>query len=363
MTSPRFINLVSFLAIMATAAPSGHAQNIAAPPSTPPDMSLLRQIREKIIAASERRNGTAMEKYSTPLPGHAPVTFTMIPIEGGVFTMGSPESEANRNDDEGPQVEVKIEPFWMGQHEVTWDEFLKFMFPKMPRHRDGSLSYPKPDTKLVDLVARPTEPYVDMSFGMGQEGGFPAICMTHHTANKYCEWLSAQTGHFYRLPTEAEWEYACRAGTDTAYSFGDDPGQLNDYAWHFLNSDFKYQFVGQKKPNPWGLHDMHGNVIEWTLDQYAADRYANSDGTPWLKSSTGYPHVARGGSWDDDPQDLRSATRRQSHEGWKQQDPQLPKSIWYHTDAHWLGFRLVRPLNVPSPEDMKDYWYNGVEDD
>ncbi|MEM7145658.1 MAG: SUMF1/EgtB/PvdO family nonheme iron enzyme, partial [Verrucomicrobiota bacterium] len=294
------------------------------------DMELVNKIREKIIAETKITSEDKMEEYTAAIPDYPNVEYTMVPIKGGTFTMGSPDSESDRNEDEGPQVEIEIKPFWMGKHEVTWDEYIKFMLPELPRNKDGTLASPKDDATIVELVGRPTEPYQEMSFGMGQDG-YPAICMTQHAANKYCEWLSAQTGHFYRLPTEAEWEYACRAGTDTAYSFGDDPSKLDDYAWYFANSDFQYQQVGQKKPNPWGLHDMHGNVIEWTLDQYAPDQYATLGNGPitgpWLKSTTPYPHVARGGSWDDDPQDLRSAVRRQSHENWKQQDPQLPKSI------------------------------------
>ena len=152
-------------------------------------------------------------------------------------------------------------PFWMQAHEVTWDEYRLFMFAT----QGGEIAH---KDELVDAVSRPTKPYVEMSFGMGIDG-FPAISMTQHAANKYAEWLSARTGEFYRLPTEAEWEYACRAGTTTEFHFGDDASQLGDYAWYAANSEGKYQKVGTKKPNAWGLYDMLGNVMEWTLDQYA----------------------------------------------------------------------------------------------
>jgi formylglycine-generating enzyme required for sulfatase activity len=190
--------------------------------------------------------------------------------------------------------------------------------------------------------------------------------MTHHAAMTYCKWLSAKTGKFYRLPTEAEWEYACRAGTTTAYSFGDDPKLLKDYAWTANNSDFKYQKVGKKKPNPWGLHDMHGNVLEWCLDQYedSYSRYKDAvTESPWFRATTPYPHATRGGSYDDTAEMLRSAARRASDRLWKMTDPQLPKSVWYHSDAKFIGFRLVRPLKVPTPEEMRKYWTSGVEKD
>ncbi|HIM23422.1 MAG TPA: formylglycine-generating enzyme family protein, partial [Verrucomicrobia bacterium] len=211
---------------------------------------------------------------------------------------------------------------------------------------------------VSDAVARPTTPYVKMSFGMGTEG-FPAISMTQHAANTYCKWLTAKTGHYYRLPTEAEWEYACRAGTTTMYSFGDDPALIDEYAWHDGNSDSKYQKVGTKKSNTWGLHDMHGNVSEWTLDQFVPDIYATFKDTisnPFKYGNSLYPRVARGGSWMDKPEQLRSAVRIASSAEWKLQDPQLPKSIWYHTDAQFLGFRVIRPLIVPSAQDMHKYW-------
>jgi len=218
--------------------------------------------------------------------------------------------------------------------------------------------------KVSDAVSRPTKPYVEMSFGMGRDG-YPAISMTQHAANKYCEWLSAKTGQFYRLPTEAEWEYACRAGTTTAYSFGDDASKLGDYAWFEKNSDVKYQKIGRKKPNLWGLYDMHGNVAEWCLDQYTPnyEQFVSGAVDPWVKATKPYPHAVRGGSWDDPLEKLRTAARRASDKSWKMQDPQLPKSIWYHTDAQFLGFRMVRPLKVPPAEEMDKYWNSGVEKD
>jgi formylglycine-generating enzyme required for sulfatase activity len=195
-----------------------------------------------------------------------------------------------------------------------------------------------------------------MSFAMGK-GDYPAICMTQHAARTFCNWLSAKTGRYYRLPTEAEWEYACRAGTTTAYSFGDDPDDLEDFAWFYDNSDDTYQEVGQKKPNPWGLYDMHGNVSEWVLDQYVTDIAGTDNRTdPLAIPLELYPRVVRGGGWDDDPDLLRSAARKGSDPEWKKQDPQIPRSIWYHTDARSVGFRVVRPLVEPSSEDKANKW-------
>jgi formylglycine-generating enzyme required for sulfatase activity/mono/diheme cytochrome c family protein len=327
--------------------------------AAPDELTISKQIHERIVAAGGPATEAEMKNYTTTIPGTS-VSYEMIPIKGGEYTLGSPASEAKRKADEGPQLKAKIAPFWMGKCEVTWNEYELFMYPEDKVAQLGD----KAD-KVVDATSRPTKPYVEMSFGMGKDG-FPAISMTQHAANKYCQWLSAKTGQFYRLPTEAEWEYACRAGTTTAYSWGDDASVMKEYAWFVNNSDFKYQKVGKKKPNPWGLYDMHGNVAEWCLDQYepsyeALKAVLNSDG--WVKQTAPYPHVVRGGSWDDDPEKLRSAARRGSDKSWKQQDPQLPKSIWYHTDAQFLGFRVVRPLKTPSAEEMNRYWNNGFPND
>jgi formylglycine-generating enzyme required for sulfatase activity len=327
------------------------------------EAALVAQIHAKIVANSTEKAAADMKAYSSTIPG-SDVSFETLPIPGGKFKMGSPDSEKGRKDDEGPLREVEVAPFWMGKTEVTWNEFHLFMYPAEEKKTREAKKLDPALNALTDATARPTQPYVEMSFGMGTDG-FPAISMTQHAANKYCQWLSAKTGHFYRLPTEAEWEFAARAGTTTAYPWGDDAAQIGEYAWWGKNADFKYQKVGKKKPNAWGLHDMVGNVWEWCLDQYAADYYSNAPAAnPWNKATKPYPHTARGGSWDDeDPAKLRVSARKASNAAWKMQDPQLPKSIWYHTDAQWLGFRVVRPLKVPTIEEMTAYWNSGVEKD
>jgi len=280
----------------------------------------------------------------------------MIPIKSGVFDMGSPKNEIGRFIDEGPVNKVELSPFWIGAHEITWEVYELFV----QRSIDDIVNNNR--AKEVDLdadaISGATTPYTDMSFGMGLEG-FPAVCMTQLAASKFCEWLSAITGNYYRLPTEAEWEYACRAGTKTRYSFGNDIYLLDQYAWYSDNSGEKYQKVGTKKPNTWGLYDMHGNVAEWTLDQYTPSAYFKRKKTikdPYIIAFKEYPRVVRGGSWYDSQNKLRSASRTPSDSKWKRRDPQIPKSIWWHTDAPFVGIRIVRPFNPPSIEEQEKYW-------
>lgn len=307
--------------------------------------------------AAEAKDPAGMKPYTEKIID-TDVKFDMVPIPGGTYKMGSPASEKDRNNDEGPQVEVKIEPFWMGQCEVTWDEYELWGLGLDQQRRQAKSTTVNEWSKTADAVAIPTKPYSDMTFGMGKEG-YPAICMTQFAAKMYCKWLSAKTGRYYRLPTEAEWEYACRAGKDTAYSFGDDAEKLGDYGWFEENSEEKYHKIGQKKPNPWGLHDMHGNVSEWCLDEYVPTRYQQLGNklvdSPLNPVTQMYQQVARGGAWTDEPALLRSAARRASSKDWKAQDPQIPQSIWYHTDADFVGFRVIRPLRVPAAEEAARY--------
>ncbi len=323
-------------------------------------------LRERILESTAKLDEAAMKDYVSKIPKTG-VPYDMVAIRGGEFLMGSPPDEAKRKDDEGPQVRVKVSPFWMARHETSWDQYEPFMITRKPRYKDGALQYPEhlKDPTPADFVSSPTTPYTEMDFGMGREG-FAAINMTHHAANKFCEWLSFQTGHFYRLPTEAEWEYACRAGPTGPYSCPTieleqfavlDPKQIR----------VGYEKIGTKRPNPWGLHDMHGNVMEWCLDQYRLDAYSQWEGNPVVdpltRPKTRYPRVVRGGSWYDPEEELRSARRIPSSPDWQAQDPELPKSLWYLTDAHWLGFRVVRPLAVPSLDEMLFAWNNSFLDE
>jgi sulfatase modifying factor 1 len=279
------------------------------------------------------------------------LSFEMQPIPGGDFLMGS----TNGNPDEAPIHKVKLDPFWMSRFEVVWDIYEPFLY-KDYEVNNSTAKVPV----QVDAVTRPTKPYLDMTFGMGKQN-YPALAMTQYNAIQFCKWLYARTGVFYRLPTEAEWEYACRAENKGEYSFGDDQSKLGDYAWFGANSEKKTHQVGQKKPNAFGLYDMHGNVAEWTYDQYQPDFYATLSKTvaknPVATAAKLYPLVVRGGSYEDDAKALRSAARKPSEPAWKQIDPQIPKSNWWFPEAPFIGIRLVRPLITPDKAEI-DAYYN-----
>lgn len=308
----------------------------------------------QIEASTKIPADVEFKPYTEKISG-TDVSFDMVPIPGGTFKMGSPEDETGRNADEGPVHKVTISPFWMGKHEVTWDEYDIWSYNLDIKRRKLTDGKATELDKIADAITRPTKPYTDMTFAMGHDG-YPAISMTQLAAKMYCKWLTAKTGHYYRLPTEAEWEYACRAGSDTAYSWGDDPSKIDEYAWYERNAFFAYHPVGELKPNPWGLYDMHGNVAEWTLDAYDPGFYATLGGKVAVNpinvpvATEQYNHVVRGGSWDQPAEELRSAARMTSTPDWKQQDPQRPQSIWYLTDALHVGLRVVRPVDVPSKE-------------
>ena len=326
-------------------------------PTTEPDDDVT--VVETTMTEPVSADGPSVgDTYVERIPG-TDVTFTMTYIPGGTFTLGTPEGEAGREGDEGPQRTITIDPFWMSTTEVTYDMFALYRYPELDSDTSAT-----DDAYSPDAVTRPSPPYEDPAFGMGKQG-HPAVGMTQYGALKFARWLSEKTGAFYRLPTEAEWEHACRAGTSTAYFFGDDPAQLDAYAWYFGNSDDAYHPVGQKQPNPWGLYDILGNVSEWTLDQYDAVYYATLDPdavNPWAQPTKLHPRTVRGGAYDDDPEALRCGARLESTLDWKRRDPQLPKSMWWNTDSPFLGFRLVRPARDMTPEEIEDFWFYSLNE-
>ena len=331
------------------------------------------------LAHSRPEQGRAVETaagfmvaYQQKIPG-SKVAMEMEPIPGGTSTIGSPRAETGRKPDEGPQFAVKIDPFWIGKYEVTWAEYQQFMQLCDVFSRFNELGIRQvTEQNQVDAITAPSKLYdPSFTFQSGEDPRLPAVSMSQYAAKQFTKWLSLLTGTFYRLPTEAEWEHACRAGTSTAYSFGNDPAQLDQYAWYTDNSDWEAHPVGQKRPNPWGLYDMHGNVEEWVLDQYDARWYAGLKGRSItaaeaiLWPTQLYPRVLRGGSWDDEPSACRSASRGQSDDDqWRGYDPNEPKSPWWFaSDASQdVGFRIVRPLEPPPRDQWSKYWDADLEE-
>jgi formylglycine-generating enzyme required for sulfatase activity len=280
----------------------------------------VKRIHARIVERQKTAATKPGAKYGMTVP-NSTISFEMVPIPAGEFAMGAADSDPAAAKDEKPQRKVRVDAFWMQAHEVTWDEYRLFMFQTQTGRT------PTKDA-LVDAVAGPTRPYVEMSFGMGING-FPAISMTQHAANKYAEWLSAKTGEFYRLPTEAEWEYAARAGTTSKFYWGETIapkmahckgcGSSTDIAGPLP--------VGSFPPNAFGLFDMSGNIDQWVADCFHRNyQGAPVDGSAW-KEPNCRSRVLRGGSWRSDPTYLHSAARAS-----------------YDTDVRYLtnGLRVAR---------------------
>ena len=283
--------------------------------------------------------------YSEKIP-ESNKSIDMIYIPGGEYKMG----DINKNSD------TKVSSFWISKYEITWEVYNSFMEYERTENKEFKVAN---KVIYVDGISKPTEPYTDMTFGMGYEG-YPAVNMTHYSATKFCKWLSLISGNYYRLPTEAEWEYACRAGSESKYYFGDNVNEIDNYAWHKNNSSGKYHKVGQKKPNKLGLYDMIGNVSEWVADSYKEDIFKSKKQKkdPFIYNKEKYPKVYRGGSWYDDPKLLTSDKRFFSDKSLQRRDPQIPKSKWWNTDAPYIGFRVVRVEEINKNSLRDKFWNN-----
>ncbi len=228
-----------------------------------------------VLAAIGGCKSNEHAKYLTLDLGNR-VTLKLVRIPAGKFTMGSPEAEKDRLSNEGPQHEVAIsKAFYMGVYAVTQEQYEQIM-GENPSYFKGAKN--------------------------------PVETVSWDDAVEFCKKLSKKTGKTVTLPSEAQWEYACRAGSKTRFSYGDNDDNMGDYAWYSKNSDNTTHPVGQKKPNQWGLYDMHGNVWQWCSDWYADD-YSNANEKDPTGPASGESRVQRGSSWHYTPWGCRSAFR------------------------------------------------------
>jgi formylglycine-generating enzyme required for sulfatase activity len=245
------------------------------------------------VAAEVALGGQGKGSITVKLPRGTTMEFALIPA--GKFLMGSPGTEVGRYPDEGPKRTVSITcPFYIGIHEVTQEQYIAITGVAPSKFKGN---------------AKPAE-YVSWD-----------------DAVDFCKQATRKTGRSIRLPTEAEWEYACRAGGARSFSFGDDDRDLAKHAWFRGNSDRCTHTVGEKLPNAWGLYDMHGNVAEWCADRYAP-KYDENTKTDPQGPSAGQFRVVRGGAWLSEAKQCRSAAR----------DWRLPGHRF-----SFLGFRVVIP--------------------
>lgn len=315
---------------------------------------------EEIEIYEEPAELTTFTNFTEFIPGTG-VKFDMVAIKGGSFFIGSSEDEKFRNSDEGPRKEIQISPFFMGKIEVTWDEYIAFYNQTASEGRPPEASESFMEAKTADAISGATPPYgpPDQGWGMGSR---PAITMTHHAAQVYCQWLSLITGKKYRLPTEAEWEYACRGETESTNFFNINPKQftgknmisrifkkgnpeVDKYVIYAGNAQGKTVEPDGMAENPFGLINMMGNVGEFCSDWYSPDAYSNLSGDKLINPSgpdSGEEYVVRGGSFKTEARGIRSAYRSQTDlKDWLLTDPQMPKSIWWYSDCNFVGFRVV----------------------
>ncbi len=269
------------------------------------------------------------ENFTEKIPGSI-VTFEMVAVNGGKFKM------SNLN---GNTETTQVNDFWIGKTEVSWNEYLAFF---KATESEGRKEGKDNTTEEVDGITGPTPPWgaPDQGWGKGER---PAITMTHYAAETYCNWLSQITGKHYRLPTEAEWEYACRGGTSGPYFFDGNPKDFSEKGFvgnllkkqsTLIDSFIVYKNNSQNRTatpssvneNPFGLKHMLGNVSEFCSDV----------------SDDGLEHVIRGGSYKDNEYGVTCSSRGYTRtDDWLVTDPQMPKSIWWYSDCMHVGFRVV----------------------
>jgi formylglycine-generating enzyme required for sulfatase activity len=270
----------------------GEASTVVADPSDEANRTATAQ--EGVVPANEPRSIAGRKLVENSIG----MKFVRIPK--GTFLMGSPPDEVGSSDDERQHEVTLTRDFYLGVYEVTQAQYKKVM-GKNPSYFTG------------DKVAE-RHPQTGRFVKDVDSANHPVENVSHDDAVEFCRRLSElpdekAAGRRYRVPTEAEWEYACRAGSNTAFSFGNESADLGSHAWYEANSNEMTHAVGGKKPNAFGLYDMHGNVWEWCSDWYDEKYYASSPGTDPKGPDSGSFRVLRGGSWVSVPSNVRCACR------------------------------------------------------
>jgi len=318
------------------------------------------EVNQQIYTEAAKVN--KLETFTETIPNTV-ISIKMVAVPGGTFTLGSPDNEQMRQKDEGPSKEVTVSSFFMAETEVTWDQYLAFYKATAKEGRSTDTEGAR-TMASVDAISGPTPPYgqPDQNWGMGSR---PAITMTFHAAETFCKWLSQETGKTYRLPTEAEWEYAARGGTKSPYFFEGNPkdfsekgffgkifSKKNENISKFVvfkgNSLGKTQNPDKVEANPLGLKNMLGNAAEYCSDWYSADAYSQlSNGSKDPKGPvSGEERVVRGGNFKSSASEVRCASRDYTQtEAWLKTDPQMPKSIWWLSDCNHISFRVICEFN------------------
>ena len=301
-------------------------------------LTVLGMLPKELYQQLGFKPGTAngnFKAYTQEIPT-SDASFDLLPIKGGTFTMGSPKEDPNRGNEEHLAHKVKVNDFWMAKHELTWDEYELWMLNLDKDNRKYKKLEPTAADALTDGVTKPTAPYTDMTFGMGKNG-YPAICMTQLAAKMYSMWLSARTGRFYRLPTEAEWERAARGTENRIYPWGNEPPdktRANFGNCCFVQKGMVHTEVGHYKKGRTeeGISDLGGNVAEWVSDWYDKKYYNKAPYKNPKGPKKGKYHVIRGGAWNSLPMSLRSSSRYGESDG---------------KDYYGIGCRCAKDADLP----------------
>ena len=313
--------------------PPASARRVAAPVTSDTDIVAVPTNTSGATLAGEKgdnvvvvRTGMpAFGNYTQTLPGST-VTIEMVAIPGGEMVLGSPADEPGREESDRPQRKVRVPPFYMGKYEITWEQYLPYVF--LDQAEVARFSNRLEGIVDKDGISHPTKPYGSVYRDRGEKAANPALGMSQLAAVNYCRWLSHKTGQPFRLPTEDEWEYACRAGSSAAYFWGANPSRAREYGWFVDDAGELTHPVGKLKPNKFGLYDIVGNVGEWCGGETA-----------------GAGNVLRGGDFTEPATRLRSAARLLETDAWNDSDPLTPQSVWWVSSADFAGFRVVRALD------------------